>query len=243
MHQFLEYITAFDPDFASRIEGASASEIERFEDVAGGPFPSDYRVFLELMGRKDDAIFGSDDIVSSAAHLTEFYEHDVRSDEVTIPPNCVVFGISGLSIEELFLDRSDPHRVLQLAGEEDETLWASSFRAFLYQQAFARMARLDHSVVFFSRDAKPRHDRAQRLAEDLDLERQWFSDEVTLCYQSDETRVMVRQFSGHSARVDLSCRSIVRLWRLAIRLSRVLDLPLPPQRGLAPASAKRRALR
>lgn len=231
MHELLEYITSFDPGFASRIEGASAQEIERFEEVAGGPFPDDYRVFLELMGRRDDAILGSDDIITSAARLTDFYTEAIPSGELVLPKDCIAFAISGLSIEELFLDRNSPHRIFEGEGEGDETVWASSFRAFLYQQAFERSGRIHRSVVFFSLDASPRLEAAQRLLESLGLERLWFSDGVTLCYESSDTKVRVRQMAGRSARVDLSCTSLLALWRLVFRFARELDLPLMPQRG------------
>ncbi|HEY0371096.1 MAG TPA: SMI1/KNR4 family protein [Thermoanaerobaculia bacterium] len=229
MQQLVEYIASFDPGFASRIEGASPSEIERFERAAGGPFPPDYRAFLELMGRRDDAIVVSDDVVTSAETLADFYTESIHTGENEVPDDCISFAISGLSIEQLFLERKPPHRVFQVGDGEKGDFWAASFRGFLYQQGFKRADRRFRTLSLFSTDNAPRHSRALQLLEDLGLERLWFSDDVTLCYESPDDKILVQQIAGRHVHVQLSCRRFLRRWRLALLFARALHLPLMPQ--------------
>lgn len=230
MQQLVEYIASFDPGFASRIEGASPDEIVRFERAAGGPFPSDYRAFLELMGRRDDALVVSDDVVTDAATLADFYTESIDTGENEVPDDCISFAISGLSIEQLFLEREPPHRVFQVGegNREKGDFWAASFRGFLYQQGFKRADRRFRTLSLFSTDSAPRQSRAVQLLEDLGLERLWFSDDVTLCYESPDDKILVQQIAGRHMHVQLSCKRFLRRWRLALLFARALDLPLMP---------------
>ena len=225
----MEYAASFDPAFASRIEGASSAEIEELERVAGGTFPSDYRAFLELMGRRDDAILGQDDIATSATTLTEFYKEDVVPGHASVPPGFVVFAISGISIGRLFVDRNPPHPVYKSAAIEPGTFWAASFRGLLYQQMFSRAGRRNHTKVLFSVDRAPRLSDAERLLDAHGFERLWFSDEATLCYESDDDKIMIRQIAGRNAKLQVSTKWLFRLWRLVWRLSRELHFPLFPR--------------
>lgn len=231
LQDLVDFISSFDPGFASRIEGASPEEIERFERIAGGPFPPDYRAFLERMGRRDDAFLISDDVSTDADTLAAYYEESVRAGEHDVPDDCIAFAISGLSIEELFLEREPPHRIFEGGDGDGEKgdLWATSFRGFLFQEGFRRADRRIRTISMFSTDDAPRHDRAVALLDELGFERLWFSDGVTLCYQLDEEKVIVRQIAGRHAHVRISCEPILRRWRLALRFARALHLPLPAQ--------------
>jgi hypothetical protein len=51
MKRVVEYLASLDPAFGQGIEGAERSEIERLEQLSGGPLPPSYRDFLERMGR------------------------------------------------------------------------------------------------------------------------------------------------------------------------------------------------
>lgn len=223
MDRFLEYITMFDPAFASRIEGALDAEIERLERVVGGPLPDDYRAFLGLMGRRDDAIVGSDDIMTAATDIADFYEESVASGENSVPADCIVFAISGLSIEQLYIERDAPHRVFQTENDAKGDFWAASFRGFLHQQAFKRSPRI---TFLADSNPEPRRERAERLLEGLGMKRLWFSDEVTLCYESEDDRITVRQIAGRPVWVYISSPRRLRRWTLAWRVSRALGIPL-----------------
>lgn len=80
MHRFLEYVTR---STRALPRGSKVHPQRRSKRSSGwrGPFPSDHRTFLELMGRQDDAIAGSDDIGTSAAQLTEFYRENAASGD------------------------------------------------------------------------------------------------------------------------------------------------------------------
>lgn len=226
MDRFLEYVCSFDPTFASRIEGASADEIARVEHAAG-PLPPDYRRFLELMGRRDDEIAGVD-VQTSAADIVAFYEEVSRGDD-EVPEGCIAFAISGLSIEQLSFERQKPHRVFQVPGDDTTILWASSLRGFFYKQAFARSVEQQraHAAVYVVEDKRPCLHLAEALLESIELQRLWFSDEVTLCYESDVESVAISQLEDQKLWARLSSdRSGARVSLLAGRLSAALGAPL-----------------
>lgn len=229
MQDLVDFISSFDEGFAARIEGASPEEIERFERIAGGPLPPDYRAFLERMGRRDDALLVGDDVITDAETLTAYYEESLRGEH-DVPEDCIAFAISGLSIEQLFFEREPPHRVFQVGDGDAEKgdLWAASFRGFLFQEGFKRADRRIRTVWTFSTDDAPRHDRAVELLDELGFERLWFSDDVTLCYQSAEERIFFRQIAGRHAYMRISSGRFLRRWGLALRFARALRLPLPP---------------
>lgn len=226
MDRFLEYVCSFDPAFASRIEGASADEIARVERAAG-PLPPDYRRFLALMGRRDDELAGMD-VMTSADDIAAYYD-EVASGEHEVPEGLIVFAISGLSIEQLSFERKEPHRVFQVPRRGTTILWASSLRGFLYKQAFARsvMRRRAHAAVYVGEGQRPGLHLAQGFVASLGLARQWFSDEVTLCYESDEESVAISQLANEKLWARLSTdRSAVHLPLLAGRLSAAVGAPL-----------------
>jgi hypothetical protein len=195
MDRFLEYATSLDPTFPSRIEGATASEIDQLERAVAGPLPPDYRAYLELMGRRDDGIIGGDEFLTSATDLVDYYETSVGSGDVRVPADCIVFGAGYASIEALYLDREAPHGIFESDDGAKGTMWTPSLRVLLYQQAFMRAAarRHAHTTVLSGAHPAPRQRRAERLLGDLELKRLWFSDETTLCYESADDRVAVHR--------------------------------------------------
>lgn len=204
----------------------SSNEVDRLQRAARTPLPPDYVAFLE---RHTD-FFGDDDVVTSADGLAEFYEESVHSGETIVPPDCIVFAVSGLSFGKLVMETMPPHRVFQLVDGANVALWADSFRGFVEQQAFRRCVRQSrHWTALTSLDTEPRRSRAEDLFETLGLERLSFSDSVTLCGQSADVKVMVQQMAGQGVRVRLGCRGWIRLWRLKMRVASALDLPLLPR--------------
>jgi len=158
MNDLIEYASRFDPAFPSRIEGASAEEIERIERAAKVALPPDYRRYLELMGRNDDGLFGSDEFAHTAADIAEFYEHD-ESEEYFFPDDCIAVGVGTLSPELLCIERQPPHRVVETQGREKLRAWAASLRALLHRTAFIRDAHKRRKrVIRFSPEG-----RAERL--------------------------------------------------------------------------------
>jgi hypothetical protein len=50
MDRLLDYVARFDPRFVGRIRGASESEIEGLQRLAGERLPGSYRDWLRRMG-------------------------------------------------------------------------------------------------------------------------------------------------------------------------------------------------
>ena len=88
--------------------------------------------------------------------------------------------------------------------------------------------------MFFSSDNAPRLPEAERILGELGLERLWFSDEVALCYESADDKVMIRQIAGRNAKLRVSSRRLIRLWQLALRLTRALQINLLPRPSKPP---------
>jgi hypothetical protein len=63
VERFVEYVARYAPTFPERMGGASAAQIDEAEQLAGTPFPPEYRAFLRAMGDTPDGA------------LTPFLEH------------------------------------------------------------------------------------------------------------------------------------------------------------------------
>jgi hypothetical protein len=228
----LEYTSRYDPAFPSRIEGASAEEIERLERAANVPLPRDYRRFLELMGRNDGGMFGGDETAHSVADMLEFYEHDRDAEDYIVPEDCIAIAVGTISLELVCMELAPPHRVLETWGGKKGDLWAASLRGHLYKGAYHYGAsrRRKHRLVFTGDMSKERLPRAERFCEDLGFQRLWFSDEIETCYESAEDSVIAYKDEGYTFGLVLCTdRFLFRRMHFVDKLSRAVGIRLTRQ--------------
>jgi len=228
----VEYTSRYYSAFRSRIEGASAEEIDRLERAAGVPLPPDYRRYLELMGRNDDEMIGGYEIEHSAATMIEFYEHDRDAEKYIVPEDCMAIAVGTVSLELVCIELAPPHRVFETWGGVKGDLWAEWLRALLYKAAFFRRARMQrkHTLVYAGDASNERLPRTERFLEDLGFRRLWFSDEIEACYESEEDSVWAEKRSGYAFMVSLHTdRFLFRRMHFLDKLRRAVGLRLERQ--------------
>ena len=76
--EYIETLKNKHPEWAGNIKGASHDEIKELEDILGKKLPSEYRVFLETMGRETGGLFA----VTNKAHAKGggFNEYPLKYD-------------------------------------------------------------------------------------------------------------------------------------------------------------------
>lgn len=220
---FLAYAASWDAAFPSRIEGASAEEIDRVASAAGKPLPADYRRFLELLGRNDDGIVAVDEMATSASDVASAYATH------TAPADSLILGAGLGDLELACIELAPPHRVWETSGGRKVELWAGSLRGLLFKNAFMRgtYRGYRHTISLTTGDRTPRLAVAGALAESLGLARLWFSDPVTLCFSSEDEAVLVDQPAHRGLLLRISTnRSAERLAALSRQMQSALGAPL-----------------
>ena len=222
--KIIDYATAWDPAFPTRIAGASEAQIRRLEAAANRPLPAVYREYLATMGRNDDGLFNDDEIEASIDHVLSLYEND----HVTAPSDCVVIGKGTVDLDFFSIELAPPHRLWETVGERKTTLWADSFEGYFLQRIFMRRAYRGYAHSTFLSSGRSDHKiaSAEAFARDHHYERLSFSDIVTVCYESADEAFCASQAEGRGIAVWLATNvsnerleSLVKRAQLAIEPS------------------------
>jgi hypothetical protein len=136
----LNYVTSLDPAFPSRIQGATATEIQALEKLCGHPFPARYREFLSALGKKSGGLEflaeGSTDVTA----ITRFYTEEAPTGEADIPKDALVIGqneFSGILLLLKPIDAEEP-QVLGASYAGPLGLYSESLSNMVSQTAFYR---------------------------------------------------------------------------------------------------------
>lgn len=214
---FLAFLAeAVDPGAEAERVGASASEVERFVQLAGSPLPPLYLAYLSVFGHEDRVLKMADDADPRLPSLIRFYEKQATEPDPEIPPSGVVIGVQGLSGARALLyegqrdagpstDAAEPVRdvepsvIVSWWGDVGHTC-ARTFRNHLYRQAFVRgqlrgaarasMHRIDPAMLEHARD----------VARDLGFQAYWFSDDCQTCFEhSDGTALYMERLPDRTS--------------------------------------------
>jgi hypothetical protein len=156
MYELIEFIRQYDPEYLSKIRGASAEETARLEQLVGRALPAHYKEFLLHLG-KDMGDLQMPETDFRIGRVLKFYELGKRK-----PPARYIF--IGAQIEDPYdrylLDCGDGPRqdcpVLRADNQESfkttDNLWVSypSLKDMLFVLAFSvkRMDLLTHRRQF-----------------------------------------------------------------------------------------------
>jgi hypothetical protein len=200
MADLVEYVSLYDPDFATRISGADEDEIETLEVLVGQPLPEQYKQFLSLLGHSNDeftlAYYGSTDI----GEIIEYYA-DFRAGEVGPPPlNCVVIGYGDISVGNIclqFQDTQEP-KVIFAVGKKVLGIYAGSLEKLLFRKAFIRhrLKIMPYSGVYISNDSNPLFKAASEIALRSGFTQRWFSDDAAFCGEREGAGIFIEQYQG-----------------------------------------------
>jgi hypothetical protein len=199
------------PDAAARRAGASSSDIERFERVARLPLPALYVGYLREFGAEDPVLRMADDSTTRVPELIRFHAHQTP-DEPTLPPDSVAIGVRGLSGNRVLLYDESADRGAPYAGEEPSVVvsWgasfgdtcATTFRNYLYRQAFARGRLRDDlpCASMYRTDDDRLVDEAAAAAAELGFGAYWFSDDYQMCLErADGAALLVLRYGDRTS--------------------------------------------
>ncbi|MBI4858954.1 MAG: SMI1/KNR4 family protein [Candidatus Riflebacteria bacterium] len=237
VREFIEYVGSLRPAFMDSIQGATAEEVQLYEQLVGRQLPPTYREFLLAMGHENG---GTELFVQSTTdvrQLIEVYRTEVQSGETVIPPRCVLMAIDELEEHEVFLEGppdEEPRVVLGAGGRVTE-LYAESLGKLLFRYAFVRdgMAALPHHRYYSGGSARDRVlPKVRDLATSLGFEPLWFSDSLAFCGQGEGASVYCDQMEGRGLAFKVTARKEAEAEKIGAEFARrfLLDpqtLPKP----------------
>ncbi|APR83938.1 Hypothetical protein A7982_09287 [Minicystis rosea] len=204
---FSSYVTAFDPSFPSRIQGATQVEIDELEAVSGHVLPTFYREFLLSMGHKDDGCLSQQDIEADVPALVSYYREAVATGEDEVPRDSIVVAV-GFSIEKLCLEARDGGGLWNCDLATKHKLWAESLENWLFQWAYLKYrTRAFPYFACYSAATRIRFlEPARAEAHRRGFKEQWFSDRVTLCTETSDAVLIVQQMAHDPPAIAIAGR-------------------------------------
>ena len=238
MKDLISYVSAFDPAFASRIEGATTNEIDQLEGLARRKLPSDYREFASLLGHEDGGLQIGSESSTDIRELIGYYA-DVQADgnfNDMIPENCVVIAYSGILTPELSLDFSGSDvRVIYSQGHQKLAPCADSLTKLAFRSAFSNFRRqlTLTSLIYEATSDAVSVAFAGGVARQLGFTPEWFSDSVCECHTKGDTLLLFERFRERPLWLRLSSRDEEELAELGGALQQRLGLTLRQRRAEA----------
>ncbi|EHR69959.1 hypothetical protein BurJ1DRAFT_1086 [Burkholderiales bacterium JOSHI_001] len=231
----LRYIGAFEPEFAQRVVGAAASEIDALQAAAGGaPLPALYRQFLQRLGHGlvlDGLQAANYDVQAVLARYRFGYQPPPKFwmlGRVSGDPyfDVYVFSPDGLQTRVLAFP---PPPSTNSAGEfvrQHAQFLAGNLAQFLADAAFRR-----HRLAGFSSQQvlSSRQPGAKRLSHcdaalaPLGLKPLWFSDDWQRFYDAPEGVAMATEYPGQQTAVLMRAHEPALLTRWTQAMRPVLD--------------------
>jgi hypothetical protein len=152
MDRLISCVSKYQPDFPTRIQGASPEDVAKLERLTGLSLPSAYKDYLLRFGRNDGGFAVGTESRTDVDDIIEYYTESLEYDMEDIPPNCMVIAVSGGGTYELSLEYKSEteHPVLLTSGSKIMSLRAESFEKLLFQHAFVkyRMRTLPSSGIY-----------------------------------------------------------------------------------------------
>ena len=177
--EFIDYFLKLKPTFATKIKGASTSEIEALERLADVPFCSSYRQFLKHFGKTDVGALNPFfyDYSFSINDVAEYYKQ--LQEAKVVSPKSVVFLLHGRHMFDWYLQQpvykeGDPAIVqADLYGSEQPPpirVLFESFEKTLFTDAFIalRLSRFEHQPsICVQRGTRPDPDTLMKKCRDI----------------------------------------------------------------------------
>ncbi|KYF69766.1 SMI1/KNR4 family protein [Sorangium cellulosum] len=228
MKSFIEYASRFDPVMPSRIRGATQEEIKKLESISGHTLPPDYRDYLALMGHGDDRIISGYGIRTDITNVILFYEENIATGEDSVPDDCIIIGIGGVSVEQIYLEHQRPGRVFDSADGQKHGMWSDSLEKLLHKQAYMRYRpkQLPCSASYATSNPRRAIDAARTEALRMGFEPQWFSDPITFCGEKSETVLIINQFEHQGLWLRVAAPNFEPLEAVAQRIAEAAAVDL-----------------
>ncbi|TGO02265.1 hypothetical protein PN36_27820 [Candidatus Thiomargarita nelsonii] len=214
MKRFIEFVSQYEPDFPSKIKGASDSEIMQFERLIGHPLPTFCRDYLSRMGHNHGGIdIGRNEAKTDIGTLIKYYEEYILPGEEEIPPESIVIAAHGYLINQISLQGNEFEPIVNFSdGEEIESLYAESLEKLLYQITYMKyhLKQFPFAASYVGSIKANRAEPAREIVLELGFEPRFFSDVVTLCADRKEASIWILQGeNAPSASIAAQTRRVV----------------------------------
>lgn len=176
--EFVDYLLKLEPKFATKMKGASTSEIEALEGLADVVFCSSYRQFLKHFGKTDVGALNPFfyDYSFSINDAAEYYQQ-LREAKV-VSPKSLVFLLHGRHEFDWYLqqpaDKDGDPQIVQadLYGQEQPPrirVLFESFEKTLFTEAFIelRLSRFKHQQSACARPETAPPDALMKKCRDI----------------------------------------------------------------------------
>jgi len=214
----ISYVSKFQPDFPTRIQGAGAEDVAELERLTGLSLPFTYKEYLLRLGRDDGGLDVGGGSTTKISAIVDYYTESMEFDMQDIPPNCLVIAVSGGGTFELSLEyKSDTeYPVLLTSGDTIKGFFSESFEKLLFRHAFVkyRMRSLPSSAIYWGGSDEESLRKALEVALNLGFERKWFSDRVSFCGESHESAVVIERILSRPVWMRISAQQAAEVERL-----------------------------
>jgi len=211
MEHFIQYVSQFEPDFASRIRGASEEEIDTLERLAGLRLPPIYRTFLSRMGHASGGIDIAFEGTTRITEVIDYYQNSVRTGKARVPPNSLIIGIGSPPTEDVALQLGSDRACPAFLASEGELLQllADSLETLLFRVAFAtfRMKLFHAGGTYRNNSAARQRELADAVAVEIGYQRQWFSDSIEFCGERRDSAIIINQYQHHGLAIRIRAES------------------------------------
>jgi hypothetical protein len=230
MADLVDYVSLYDPAFATRISGANPKEIAALESLVGQPLPGQYKQFLSLLGHSDDefalASQGSTDIDV----IIEYYTDVLRGEETPPPPDCIVIGAGDISAGDTCLQlhgAQEPKVVGSMDGVVIR-LYAETLEKLLFRSAFNkfRLGMMLESGIYTGADKNPMLKTASEIALRLNFKERWFSDKVAFCGESENAGIFMSQYQSRGIWIHICAGNRAAVEKIGDPFQRELGVKL-----------------
>lgn len=205
--EFLAYVDRYEPDFRARVAGAPESDIDVLQSACGYELPAVYRSYLRQMGAKDGGLNIGQGATTRAGAVIRYYE-ELRADNDSPPPGCIVIAVNGVGVEETSLQiiESGEPRVVNTSGAKIQDLYAETLQGLLFRFAFIkyRMRNLKYSHIYEAPLGGPNLDAARKEALSNSFEQHSFSDSICFCGEREDAAISANQYVGRVLSVRIA---------------------------------------
>ncbi len=199
MEKLIEYVSSFDPDFSSKIRGASPSEIQIFQELVRRPLPTLYVSYLSRMGHGNGGLFLFEPGEKTDIQTIIDAYQDLVIGEWNIPEDCILICEDIFPSQQLALRENGQAEdtVWRIEGEWYGELYAASLEMLLWRRAFMnyRLKSLAHDGYWMIPKMQML-EAAKNLAGQIGFEQLWFSDDIVYCGEREDATIAIDGYGG-----------------------------------------------
>jgi hypothetical protein len=200
IQNLIQYISAFDTDFAKKIQGATESEIENLENLTKIILPSSYRSFLRNMGKNSEKVRFSEGVSNIEGIISYYVEYEKEmkdwEDDFKFPQNCIFISVGNVVGETSIDCNSENLRVVSTEWGDIKEVVSENFDKFLFQIAFWNyhkpIFKYERSLTLNS-NVEQNLEKMKEIALRIGFKEKWFSDDEMFFGEHEKAFIRLQQ--------------------------------------------------